>query len=181
MSALADRIGVPKSSVHAAFGTKEDLQIQVLRETRAVLISKVVIPSLAVPAGDERLVALGESWCAYLESGVFEGGCVLSAASSELDGRPGPVRDELAGIMAEWLQFLGDNVRSAIADGTYAESIDAEHLAFDLNGIGMAANWHFQLFGTTNAFVFARDSWTNALARAGSSEAVGGRVASRRR
>jgi AcrR family transcriptional regulator len=165
MSALADRIGVPKSSVHAAFGSKEDLQVEVLRETRAILITHVVTPALTMPAGHKRLVALGTSWLKYLEAGIFEGGCVLSSSSSELDGRPGPAREELVAIMGEWLRFLADNVRAAITNNEYDTAVDPDQLAFELNGIGMAANWQYQLFGGRAAFRLARSAWDNSLAQ----------------
>jgi AcrR family transcriptional regulator len=165
MSALADRMGIPKSSVHAAFGSKEDLQVEVLRTTRAILIDHVVTPALSAPAGYERLVALGASWMKYLEAGVFEGGCVLSSSASELDGRPGLARDQLVVIMNEWLRFVADNVRAAIANGQFESTTDPDQLAFELHGIGLTANWHHQLFGGRAAFRYARHAWPDALAR----------------
>jgi AcrR family transcriptional regulator len=162
---LAQRLGVPKSSVHAAFGSKQDLQVAVLRETREILIELVVVPALAAPAGYKRLEAIGAAWISYLENETFEGGCVLSAASSELDDRPGPARDALAAIMTEWLQFLADNVRTAIASGEVAPTNDPEQLAFELQAIGLTANWHHQLFGGRTAFAAARTAWTAALLR----------------
>jgi AcrR family transcriptional regulator len=161
---LAERLDVPKSSVHAAFGSKEDLQLAVLGETRQVMIELVVIPALAAPAGYERLAALGASWIRYLENGTFEGGCVLSSASSELDSRPGAPRTALVAIMTEWLRLLADNVRIAISNGELAASNDPAQVAFELQAIGLAANWHHQLFGGSEAFRAARSAWTNSLA-----------------
>jgi AcrR family transcriptional regulator len=165
MHALADRLGVPKSSVHAAFGSKEELQIEVLRHTRAILISHVVTPALAAPPGHDRLVAIGAAWFKYLSTGVFEGGCVLAASSSEVDGRPGPARDELVAVMSEWLRFLADNVSVAVKNKQYVVGTSPEQLAFELNAIGLAANWHHQLFGGRGSFAFARRSWAKTLAQ----------------
>jgi AcrR family transcriptional regulator len=165
MARLAERLRVPKSSVHAAFGSKQNLQVAVLRETREILVRLVVVPALSAPAGSERLVAVGESWIGYLSSETFQGGCLLAAASSELDGRPGPARDALAAIMTEWLQFLADNVRQGIAAGDLAKTTKPEQLAFELNAVGLAANWHHQLFGGATAFKTARIAWVNTLAR----------------
>ena len=114
---LADRLGVHKSSAHTAFGSKADLQVAVLRRTREILIEHVIAPSLTAPSGRPRLLAVGEAWFAYLAGGVFEGGCLLSSAAAELDGRPGPARDELVAVMTEWLDFLAGNVRAAIRCG----------------------------------------------------------------
>lgn len=162
---LAARLGVPKSSVHTAFGSKADLQVAVLRRTREILVEQVITPALAAKSGLPRLRAIGDAWFTYLAGGVFEGGCVLSSASLELDGRTGPARDELVAAMSDWLAFLADSVRGAIERGDLPRKTDPEQLAFELNAIGMAANWHHQLFGGDAAFRAARTAWAGALER----------------
>jgi AcrR family transcriptional regulator len=164
MAVLAERLGIPKSSVHAAFGSKEELQLAVLQETRKMLIDLVVAPSLVETAGSARLIAVGKSWIGYLQDQIFEGGCVLSSAASEVDGHPGPPRDVLAAIMSEWLKFLADNARAAIKNGEFQPKTDAEQLAFQLHSIGLTANWHHQLFGGATAFKRARTAWEQTLA-----------------
>jgi AcrR family transcriptional regulator len=164
MASLAERLGTPKSSVHAAFGSKEELQLAVLQQTRSILIDHVMAPSLMVPAGDARLVATGKSWIGYLKNEIFEGGCVLSSAASEVDGQPGPARDALVAIMSEWLKFLADNARAAIKNGEFQTDTDAGQLAFQLHSIGLTTNWHYQLFGGSTAFKRARTAWSQTLA-----------------
>ena len=163
---LADRLGVPKSSVHTAFGSKADLKVAVLRRTREILVEHVITPSLSAPSGLPRLQAVGEAWFAYLAGEVFEGGCVLSSASTELDGRPGPARDELVVVMTEWLDFLAGNARAAIKAGDFEPGTDPAQVAFELQAIGLTANWHHQLFGGDAAFRSARVAWADTLARA---------------
>jgi AcrR family transcriptional regulator len=163
MAVLAERLGIPKSSVHAAFGSKNDLQVAVLIETRTILIEHVITPSLAATEGHARLVAIGKSWIGYLEKGVFEGGCVLSSAASEIDAQPGPAKETLIAIMTEWLEFLASNVRAAIHNGEFTATTDAPQLAFHLHSIGYTANWHHQLFGGTIAFKRARSAWAQSL------------------
>jgi AcrR family transcriptional regulator len=163
MAVLAERLDAPKSSVHAAFGSKHELQIAVLHETREILIEHVIAPSLAAPAGHARLVAVGKSWMKYLEDGVFAGGCVLSSAASEIDAQPGPVKDSLVTIMTEWLEFLADNARTAVHNSEYTRATDPAQLAFQLHSVGYTANWHHQLFGGTIAFKRARSAWTQTL------------------
>ena len=165
ISSLAERLGTAKSSVHAAFGSKEALQIAAIRRAREILIELVVAPALVVPAGLARLEALGESWFSYLESDVFEGGCLLCSASAEMDGRPGPTRDAVAEVMQEWLQLLAQSVVAGIDQGDCPSSTRPDQIAFELNAIGMAANWHHQLFGGQAAFTLARRAWADALAR----------------
>lgn len=170
IAGLAGRLGAAKSTVHAAFGSKEALQVAALQHTREIFIDRVVAPALAAPAGRPRLEALGESWLDYLHDNVFEGGCLLSSASAELDGRPGPARDALTGVMREWLSFLADAVRAALPAG----ATDPDRVAFELNAIGLAANWHYQLFGDEDVFATARRAWTAALQQSGSGQADSG-------
>ena len=162
---LADRLDVAKSSVHAAFGSKESLQLATVARAREILIDLVVAPVLTATPGRAALVALGESWIGYLERDIFEGGCLLVSASAELDGRPGAPRDAVAAVMREWLDFLAANVRAGIADGDFARGTDPAQIAFKINAIGMAANWYHQLFGGSMAFVSARTAWADQLER----------------
>lgn len=163
VASLAARVGVAKSSVHAAFGSKEALQVAVIARTREILIDLVIAPALSAPAGLARLRALGRSWMAYLADDVFEGGCVLCSASAELDGRPGPPRDALRAVEEEWLALLADNVGVAVRAGELAAGTDPDQLAFELNALGMAANWHHQLFGGGEGFRRCRTAWQTLI------------------
>lgn len=160
---LAAQLGTAKSTVHATFGSKEDLQLAVIAATSGILMELVVQPSQKAAPGLARLRALGEAWMTYLERETFAGGCVLSSASLEMDGRPGPVRDAVAAVMKEWLSLLERNVHDAIIAGDVAKDCLPAQLAFELNAIGMSANWHFQLFRNAKAFKIGRLGWTNTL------------------
>ena len=160
---LASRLGTAKSTVHASFGSKQSLQVAVIQETREILMELVVLPGLAKKAGFERLLVLGEGWMSYLEQEIFRGGCVLSSASLEMDGRPGAAREAVATVMKEWLALLTDNVREAVAGGQINARIKPEQLAFELNAIGMATNWQRQLFDDGTAFQMGREGWNNLL------------------
>ena len=115
--------------------------------------------------GLPRLESIGEAWCDYLGGEVFAGGCFLCAASAEMDGRPGPVRDAVAEVMEEWLALLMANIRIAKAAGELPGAGDPEALAFRLNALGMAANWQRQLFGDESGIEHARLAWREELRR----------------
>ncbi len=162
---LASRLGTAKSSVHASFGSKEALQVAVIAHTRGILMDLVIEPSLAHQAGVNRLKALGEGWMSYLERKTFEGGCVLSSASLEMDGRPGPARDAVAEAMREWLDLLESNVARGIKTGELVQEADPAQLAFELNAVGMAANWQSELFGPAFSYETGRTGWSGLLER----------------
>ncbi len=163
VGALAADLGVRKSSVFALFGSKEELQLATLAAARAILIDQVIAPTTSSEEGLPRLQAIGEAWCDYLASDVFEGGCFLSAASAEMDGRPGPVRDAVAAVMREWLAVLSANVRAAVAAGDLRGGLDPAAMAFRLNALGMAANWQRQLLEDSAGVGHARAAWRAEL------------------
>jgi AcrR family transcriptional regulator len=163
IGALAAELEVHKSSVFALFGSKEELQLATLANARAILIDQVITPSLASEAGLPRLLAIGEAWCDYLLSEVFAGGCFMCAASAEMDGRPGPVRDAVAAAMREWVAVLSANVKTAIASGDLRADIDPTAVAFRLNALGMAANWQRQLLDDPAGIEHAREAWQTEL------------------
>lgn len=163
IGALATDLDVHKSNVFALFGSKLELQLATLAAARAILIEQVVAPALPSEEGLARLLAIGEAWCDYLGSDVFAGGCFLCAASAEMDGRPGPVRDAVAEVMCEWIAVLRANVDAAVAAGELPEDTDSSAMAFRLNALGMAANWQRQLLQDGSGIEHARAAWRTEL------------------
>lgn len=156
---LAAELDVPKSSVFALFGSKLELQLATLAVARAILIDEVIAPSLSSDEGLPRLEAIGNAWCDYLGADVFAGGCFLCAASAEMDGRPGPVRDEVAAVMRGWIAVLSANIDTAKAAGELRGDTDSSAMAFRLNALGMAANWQRQLLHDPAGIEHARSAW----------------------
>lgn len=146
---LAETLGMSKAGLFAHFGSKEDLQIATINAAREIFIERAVSPALRSPDGLPRLRALCEHWLDY--SGSFIGGCFFAAASSEFDGRPGPVRDRIAECMKEWLSALERAVREGQRLGHVSKEMDAAQIAFELNAFALGSNWARQLFGDRSA------------------------------
>ncbi len=140
IGSLADELDLSKSGLFGHFQSKEALQIQVLDHGAANFVEQVVRPALAQPRGLPRLHALFEHWIGW-DSGL-PGGCVFVAAASELDDRPGSVRDRLVALQRQWLDFIATSVRRAIDEGHVAADADPEQFAQDFYGIMLA--WHHQ-------------------------------------
>jgi AcrR family transcriptional regulator len=143
---LASETEISKSGLFAHFGSKEGLQLATVDAASAIFIREVIEPASHAEEGLARLRALLASWFSYFRRDVFPGGCFFQAASLEFDGRPGPVRDRVAQMMSEWLALLTRHVEAAGLRGAPAEQI-----AFELNAIGLATNWHRQLLGDDEA------------------------------
>jgi AcrR family transcriptional regulator len=155
---LAACTGVSKSGLFAHFGSKQDLQLATVEAARAVFLREVVEPGLEVPEGLPRLRATLAAWLDYFRRDVFPGGCFFQAASLEFDGRPGAVRDRVAEVMSQWLEWLAGLARQSELDG------DPTQIAFELNAIGLATNWQRQLLGSDQVLDRAENAFERVLA-----------------
>ena len=155
---LASELSMSKSGLFAHFGSKEELQLATVEAARDIFIHEVIRPSFEAGKGLARLWKLCDVWLAYVRTEVFRGGCFFAAAAAEFDGRPGPVRDRVAGIMKEWLVILQGSINEAREAGQLNADADPAQLAFELNALEMGANWAFQLYGDRQAFSRARDA-----------------------
>ncbi|MFJ5708324.1 TetR family transcriptional regulator C-terminal domain-containing protein [Streptomyces sp. NPDC093105] len=92
------------------------------------------------------MLRLCDAWIDYLEhEGTAGGGCFLTAAALEFDNRPGPVRDAIADTADRWLAHIGRLAADAVEAGDLPSDTDPAQIAFELNGIAMAANQAVQL------------------------------------
>jgi AcrR family transcriptional regulator len=154
---LAGDLGVSKSGLFAHFGSKTDLQLATIDVAREIFIQEVIWGS-RTDSGTGGLLSLTDSWLSYMEREVFRGGDFFAAASTEFDSRPGPVRDRIASMMGEWLLALEAAIHDAQDAGELPAVIDSEQLAFEINSIGMGANWAYQLYRDEAAFGRAREA-----------------------
>jgi AcrR family transcriptional regulator len=133
---LAEAVGLPKSSVHALFGSKEELQLATISAARDSFITEVVGPALGSAApGRERLLALCDGYLSYVERRVFPGGCFFVAASAEVGAQAGRVHNEVARVQQQWHDMLAREARAAADKGELADGTDAAQLAFELGVI----------------------------------------------
>ena len=133
---LAEAAGLPKSSVHALFGSKEELQLAIINAARDSFITEVVGPALgSTEPGRERLLALCEGYLSYVERRVFPGGCFFVAAAAEVGAQAGRVHDEVARIQQQWRDLLAAEARTAAGQRELPEGTDAAQLAFELGVI----------------------------------------------
>jgi AcrR family transcriptional regulator len=152
---LASELQMSKSGLFAHFGSKEELQVSTVRAAAAIFTHRVIAPAIEEhEPGLARLCSMLLAWQDYIERGVFAGGCFFAAATVEMDGRPGPVRDAVAAQMTRWAETLAAYARVAIERGELLEDTDPEQLAFELDALGTGVNSGWQLH--EDAVVFER-------------------------
>jgi AcrR family transcriptional regulator len=86
LSKLADALNVSKSSIQAAFRTKEEVQLAAVGAATEIFVANVIAPARGHPEGLERLDALVECWLGYIERRVLPGGCFMGATLAEFPG-----------------------------------------------------------------------------------------------
>ena len=132
---LAEELELSKSGLFAHFGSKESLQVAILEHAAERFVELVVKPGLRVPRGEPRLRSLFNQWRQWPKLNPMPGGCILIAASIELDDRPGPARDLLVKQQRDWHDLLAATVRGAIAEGHFRKDVDPEQFAHDFYAI----------------------------------------------
>jgi AcrR family transcriptional regulator len=132
---LAERTRMSKSGLFAHFGSKEELQLAVLREAQQRFADVVLRPAFRQPRGLARLRAIINNWLDWTRVANLPGGCVINAAAAEFDDQPGPLRDEVRNSLLALRRTLVETVVKAVAVGELRADTDAEQLVFELEGI----------------------------------------------
>src|SRR5512147_2057735 len=116
IGALAEVTGMSKSGVFAHFGSRDELQIAVVREYHNKFEEEVFYPALREPRGLPRLRALFELWVKRVAVEI-DSGCIYISGAVEFDDRPGPVRDALVDMVQTWQDALERAIRIGVEEG----------------------------------------------------------------
>lgn len=154
---LAGDLRMSKSGLIGHFGSKEELQLAALDQAIGVFLREVWKPVARHEPGRARLTALMERWIRHLGRPPFPGGCFLTAAAAEFDGREGPVRDRIRTALRDWDRVLRDEAAAAGCD-------DPPQVAFELLSIAVGLNQALQLHGDRRAPARARKAVARLLA-----------------
>jgi AcrR family transcriptional regulator len=137
IGALAEVTQMSKSGVFAHFGSREELQISVIREYHARFEEEVFYPAMQQPRGLPRLRELFERWVRRV-SVELDSGCIYISGAVEFDDRPGPVRDALAEMVMAWHAALERAIRLAIDEGHLRPDTDPQQMLFEMHGLILA-------------------------------------------
>jgi len=137
IGALAEVTQMSKSGVFAHFGSREELQISVIREYHARFEEEVFFPAMSRPRGLPRLRELFERWVRRV-SVELDSGCIYISGAVEFDDRPGPVRDALAEMVLAWHGALERAIRIAVEEGQLRPDTDPQQMLFEIHGLILA-------------------------------------------
>jgi AcrR family transcriptional regulator len=137
IGALAEVTRMSKSGVFAHFGSREELQISVIREYHNKFEEEVFFPAIREARGLPRLRKLFENWVKRV-SVEIDSGCIYISGAVEFDDRPGPVRDALASMVRAWHAALEKSIRIAIDEGHLQAATDPLQMLFEIHGLILA-------------------------------------------
>ncbi len=166
IGALAEVTQMSKSGVFAHFGSREELQISVIREYHRRFEEEVFYPALAEPRGLARLRAMFANWMKRT-SVELDSGCIYISGAVEFDDRPGPVRDALAWSVQTWHAAMKRAITLAKEEGHLLADVDEGQMLFEIHGLILALHYEARFLQNPGSIARTHAGFENILRRCG--------------
>jgi len=155
---LAERMQMSKSGVFAHFGSREDLQVEVVREYHRRFEQEVFYPAIREPRGLPRLRALMGRW---MEKRIDEvtSGCIYISGAVEYDDRASnPVREQLVYSVTTWRAALTRAIRQAKEEGHLRADTDPRVMLFELYSLTLGLHHDARFLHLSDAVLTTRNA-----------------------
>ena len=153
---LAERMRMSKSGVFAHFGSREDLQVDVIREYHRRFEQEVFYPSLQKPRGLPRLREMVSRW---MERRIQEvtTGCIYISGAVEYDDRAAsPVREQLEASVEMWRSALLRAIAQAKDEGHLHVDTEPRLMLFELYSLTLGLHHDARFLHLPDAAPIAR-------------------------
>jgi len=160
---VAEAVGLSKSGLFKHFESKEAMELATLDQGFDRFVAFVWAPAEALPAGRPRLEAVFDQWLDWTEVENAAGGCLIMAASIELDDQPGPLRDLLLRRVKQWRKSLAREMK-ALRDPELSDE-DAAIAVFQMKSYVLGHNDAKRMMGDSTARKAARAAFASLLDR----------------
>jgi AcrR family transcriptional regulator len=175
IGALAEVTQMSKSGVFAHFGSREELQISVIREYHTRFEEEVFYPAMQQARGMPRLRALFANWMKRTSIEI-DSGCIYISGAVEFDDRTGPVRDALVGSVKTWLAAMRRAVVSSKEEGHLRADVDEDQLLFEIHGLILALHYEARFLKNPGSVARANAGFDNILRLYGAKDALPARL-----
>jgi len=169
IGALAEVTQMSKSGVFAHFGSREELQISVIREYHQRFEQEVFYPAMSEARGLPRLRAMFANWM-QRTSVELDSGCIYISGAVEFDDRPGPVRDALAWSVQTWHTAMKRAITIAKEEGHLDGATDEEQMLFEIHGLILALHYEARFLKNPGSIARAHTGFENILRRYGAAQ-----------
>lgn len=160
---VAEAVGLSKSGLFKHFESKESMELAALQVELDRFVAFVWTPAEALPPGRPRLEAIFDRWMDWTEFENPAGGCLILAASTELDDQPGPLRDLLLAQQRRWSKTLAKEFR-ALREPPVSDE-EAASAAFQMKSFILGHNEMRRLMEDEGARRAARGAFEALLER----------------
>ena len=159
---LADKMSMSKSGVFAHFGSREDLQMEVIKLYHQRFEHEVFFPSVKEERGLPRLETMFDRWVKRVSVEIASG-CIYISGAVEYDDRPGPIREELVSMVRAWQGALQRCVQQAIDRGDLKAGTDAAQLVYEMYGLILALHHDARFLRSPDAIDRARGGFRRLI------------------
>ena len=166
---LAEVMHMSKSGVFAHFGSREELQISVIREYFNRFENEIFAPAMLQPKGLPRLKTLFDNWMKRVAVEI-QSGCIFISGAVEFDDRTGPVHDALASSVKTWLRAVFRAVVQAKECGHLSADADEQQIAFEIHGLILALHYEARFLKNPGSVARANVGFANILRNYGESD-----------
>lgn len=164
IGALAEAMQMSKSGVFAHFGSRDELQISVVREYYTRFEAEVFHAAMEEQRGLPRVRALFENWMRYT-SAELDSGCIFISGAVEFDDRPGPVRDALIEAVTAWQEAMERAIAQARDEGHLVADADEQQISFEIHALILALHYDARFLHRPGSMERALRGFDNILAR----------------
>jgi len=167
---LADATQMSKSGVFAHFGSREELQISVIREYHQRFEQEVFYPALKVERGLPRLRALFDNWMKRTTI-ELDSGCIYISGAIEFHDNIGPVRNALVESVTIWHEALRRAIVQCKELGDLQPDADEDQILSQIHGLILVLHYEARFMRSNGALQRALTGFENILLRYGAQAA----------
>ena len=161
---LADATQMSKSGVFAHFGSREELQISVIREYHQRFEQEVFYPALKAERGLPRLRALFDNWMKRTTI-ELDSGCIYISGAIEFHDNIGPVRNALVESVSSWHAALRRAIEQCKDLGDLHPDADVNQILSEIHGLILVLHYEARFMRTPGAVQRATTGFENILQR----------------
>jgi AcrR family transcriptional regulator len=138
IGSLSEELSLSKSGLFAHFGSKEALQLAVLKHTLDRFAAHLGPYVQGAAKGLPTLLAFMQALLDWVASADLPAGCPILGATFELEAREGPVREFLVKVHGDSRVRMTSMVQEAVDAGQLDRALDVAQLIFELRGVVLA-------------------------------------------
>lgn len=161
---LAEVTQMSKSGVFAHFGSREELQISVIREYHQRFEQEVFYPAMQAARGLPRLRALFDNWMKRTTI-ELDSGCIYISGAIEFQDNIGPVREALVNSVGTWHAALRRTIEQCKELGDLPVDADADQILSEIHGLILVLHYEARFLRSAGALQRALTGFEHILQR----------------